>query len=438
LASVFRRTVRGMRDLLPEEAETLKAIEHLARNTAHTFGYREVITPIVEHYELLAAKIGEETRERMYVFKDLGGRKVALRPEFTASIARLVATKMVSQPRPIRLFCTGSLYRYDEPQFGRYREFWQANYELIGAARPEADAEVIALTNEFLEGIELRGYHFKVGHVGILRGILEEEGIKEAEQNSVMQLLDKKDWDAALNLVGNLGASSRCRETLRELFETHGKEPAQVIGDILNIVKDYKLACQAAENLHDIINLLSESRREIDLLIEARFARGLEYYTGIIFEVYAPSIDVALAGGGRYDRLIELFGGEHTPAVGVALGIDRIMLGLTEKGMSKRTLVEKRVLVVPLVDELKAKGFEVSSKIREAGGCAEVEVMGRSVTKTLSDADRRGITHVIIIGPKEWEQKKVVLRDMRRKEQKSLNVEEVLNELAAKHTSTPS
>ncbi|RJS78517.1 histidine--tRNA ligase, partial [Candidatus Bathyarchaeota archaeon] len=119
MSSPLRRTVRGMRDLLPEEAEHMRLIEMEAREVARLYGYREVITPLIEHYELLAAKIGEENRKRMYVFEDLGGRRVALRPEFTASIARLVSTKMVAEPKPIRLFSVGSLYRYDEPQFGR-------------------------------------------------------------------------------------------------------------------------------------------------------------------------------------------------------------------------------------------------------------------------------------------------------------------------------
>jgi len=127
------RTVRGMRDFLPEDAKLMRYVEATAREIAKLYGYHEVITPIVEHYELLAAKSGEELRERMYAFKDFGGRKVALRPEFTASLARLVATTLRNEPKPLRLFSIGSLYRYDEPQFGRYREFWQSDYELIGS-----------------------------------------------------------------------------------------------------------------------------------------------------------------------------------------------------------------------------------------------------------------------------------------------------------------
>lgn len=147
------QTVRGMRDFLAKEAVTMKYVEALTRELAQLYGYQEVITPIMESYELLVAKSGEEIRQRMYMFEDLGGRKVALRPEFTASIARLMASTLRNEPKPLRLYCFGSLYRYDEPQFGRYREFWQSNYELIGTNRPEADVEILVLTNDLFQRI---------------------------------------------------------------------------------------------------------------------------------------------------------------------------------------------------------------------------------------------------------------------------------------------
>src|SRR4030043_2478384 len=168
------QTVRGMRDLLPEEAETLNYVICKARETAALYGYREGVTPLVEPYELLSAKSGEEIRTRMFVFKDLGDRSVALRPEFTASVARLVATTMRTEPRPFRLFSVGSIYRYDEPQKGRYREFWQANFELMGSNKPEADAEILLSANSLLKNIGLSGYALKLGHVGVVRGLLSK------------------------------------------------------------------------------------------------------------------------------------------------------------------------------------------------------------------------------------------------------------------------
>src|SRR3989337_2088589 len=209
------QNVRGMRDLLPKEAALLNYVIGRAKETAALYGYREVITPIVEPYELLSAKSGEEIRQRMFTFKDLGDRTVALRPEFTASIARLATTAMKNEPKPLRVFSVGSVYRYDEPQRGRYREFWQSNFELMGSSKPEADAEAILLTNSLIKNVGLANYAFKLGHVGVLRGIMSQEGVDDKTQNAVLQQMDKKEYDAALELV----SSDKCRSILRRLME---------------------------------------------------------------------------------------------------------------------------------------------------------------------------------------------------------------------------
>jgi histidyl-tRNA synthetase len=414
-----------MRDLLPDEAEKLRFIEQTARELAKLYGYREVITPIVEYYELLAAKIGEETRKRMYAFKDLGGRKVALRPEFTASVARLLATKMRSVPKPLRLFSVGSLYRYDEPQFGRYREFWQANFELFGSSKPEADAEILALTDNFLKKIGLRNYHFKIGHVGILRGILNQEGIAEEQQNGIMQLLDKKQWDKALELVREAGGSPECLDNLEGLFKIRGKDPNTVTKKIGEAVSGYSEALEASKDLGEILGLLEASGVQVNLALETGFARGLEYYTGMIFEIFVPEMDIALGGGGRYDKLIELFGGGRVPAVGVAPGIDRLSLALEKQGTVMRISEEERILVIPVDGEMRGEAFKVSSLLRKEGCLAEVETMGRSVSKALSDADRREITHAVIVGPREMKAEKVVLRYMKERKQETVSLKEL-------------
>jgi len=415
-----------MRDFLPKDAEKMRHVELTARELARLYGYEEIITPVVESHDLLAAKAGEEIRLRMYAFNDMGGRKVALRPEFTASIARLVATKLRTAPKPLRLFCVGSLYRYDEPQYARFREFWQADYEIMGSDKPEADAEILTLTNDLLRRLGIRNQYLKIGHMGILRGILSQEGMNEDQQSQVMQLLDKKRWEEALALIQRSGISQQCLTTLKNVFEIKGKEPTQVIKKIIEAVKKYEKAVAAAENLQEILELTIQSNVKCEMFIEAGFARGLEYYTGMIVEAYVPELDFALEGGGRYDRLIELFGGEPTPAVGVAAGIDSIILAMKKQRAAVKTSREKRVLLIPVNPEMKSKVFEVSSKLREAGVSIEMEVMGRSVSKALSDADRRGFTHAVLIGPEEAREDKVVLRDMKKREQKTVKTKSLV------------
>ena len=425
LPPVFNQTVRGMRDFLPQDAKRLRFIEQIARETAELYGYEEVITPAIEYYELLAAKIGEENRKRMYVFEDLGGRKVALRPEFTASIARLVATKLQSAPKPLRLFSVGSLYRYDEPQFGRYREFWQANFELFGSTMPEADAEIISLIDSFLRKIGLRNYCFKIGHVGVLRGIFSQEGIDEEKQNRIMQMLDKKEWEEAIRLMKEAKSSPACLDLLKNLLRTSGSDPASVIKEMRGIVDDYPSSIEAVENLNEILDLLKSSGLKTEILIDAGFARGLEYYTGSIFEVYVPEMDIALGGGGRYDKLVELFGGGKVPAVGVAMGMDRISIALEKQGAPTSRGISERLLVIPVERSMLGEAFKVASMLRENGFSAEIETMGRSVTRALSDADRRGITFTVIIGPKEMKEGKVVLRHMIKRKQMTVELGEL-------------
>jgi histidyl-tRNA synthetase len=422
-------TIRGMRDFLPKDAEKMRYVEVIARDLARLYGYEEVITPVVEHYDLLAAKSGEEIRERMYTFKDMGGRRVALRPEFTASIARLVATKIRNEPKPMKLFCAGSLYRYDEPQYGRFREFWQANYELIGSSKPEADAEVLTLTYDLIERLGFRNYWFKIGHVGILRGILVQEGVAEEQQNTIMQLLDKKRWNEALTVAQESGASRSCVAALKKLLEIRGKEVSRVVREAKQVVRDYESAVVAVENLREILELTKESGVKFETLIEAGFARGLEYYTGMIFESYVPKIEIALAGGGRYDKLIEIFGGEPTPALGVAQGIDRLVLAMKKQRVSSKVPEENKVMIIPVGEKMRTNAFKLSLKLRKAKIPAEVEVMGRTVSKALSDADRRGVTHAVIVGPEELREGRVVLRDMKKREQKAVEIENLSKEI---------
>jgi histidyl-tRNA synthetase len=425
------KTLRGMRDLLPEDAATMTYIGDTARKVARLYGYKEIITPVVESYELLAAKAGDEVRSRMFAFKDLGGREVALRPEFTASVARLVATTLRNEPKPFRIFCTGSTYRYDEPQRGRYREFWQSDYELIGSNRPEGDAEILLATNSLMQDAGLKKFAMKTGHVGVLRAILAEEKIDEKQQNAIMQLMDKKEYDDAIRMVENAGATQKCLTTLRELVQCRGSDIFEIINRMKELVKGYEKSVAAAENLEEILTLVTESGCKIDMSVDAGFARGLEYYTGMVFEVYVPDLDIALGGGGRYDRLVELFGGEPTPATGVAHGIDRIMLAMQAQKTVPDKEKTKTVFVVPIKDEQKTEALKIAQMLRNAGISVEVEVMGRRMSKALEDADRRKLDYAVIVGEKELKEKSVVLRDLAKRQQNTVKIEKITDAIKA-------
>ena len=419
------QTVRGMRDLLGEEAQAFTGIIGKARETALLYGYKEVITPVVESFELLSAKSGEEIRQRMFIFKDLGERQVALRPEFTASIARLATTTLKNEPKPLRLFSAGSVYRYDEPQKGRYREFYQSNFELMGSSRPEADAEIVLLTDSFMRSLCLRGYAFKIGHIGVVRGILSQENVDERTQNAILQRMDKKEYNEAFKLA----PTEHCRNMLEGLLQLKSNNCFETVEKIKAYVAANEIAKAAADNLGDILKLVVDGGCPIQV-VEPAFARGLEYYTGMIFEIYIPELDIALGGGGRYDRLIELFGGEATPAVGCAHGIDRIALALQAQKNALITEGKKRVLVLAVNDPLKGEALKIAQALRQSGVGVEFEVMGRKMGKALEDADKRKVDYAVIVGERELKEGAVMLRNLAKREQTIVPIKELMKKFS--------
>lgn len=416
--------VRGMRDLIGEEAQAFTYIITKARQTAELYGFKELITPHVEPLELLSAKSGEEIRQRMFIFKDLGERQVALRPEFTAGVARVVTTELRNEPKPLRLFSVGTVYRYDEPQKGRYREFWQANFELMGAAKPEADAEVILVTNSIMASLGMQGYAFKIGHIGVIKGILTQDGVDEKTQNAVFQRMDKKNYNEALKLVEN----EKTRGMLEGLIEIKGKDWQDTVNQIKTLVAEYSNAKAAAENLEEILKLITQSSN-VTVNVEAAFARGLEYYTGMIYEINIPELEIALGGGGRYDHLLEAFGGEPTPAVGFAIGIDRVAIALQEQKVNTSTKGAKRVAVTAITENQKADALKIAQQLRAAGIAVEFEVMGRKMAKALEDADKRKADYAVIVGERELKEGAVMLKDLAGRTQCTVPISELAQKI---------
>jgi histidyl-tRNA synthetase len=268
----------------------------------------------------------------------------------------------------------------------------------------------------------LRNYAFKIGHIGVIRGILSQENVDEKAQNAILQHMDKKEYDKAFRLI----KQEKCRKSLQGLLELNGNTPFETVEKMKKHIAGYEKA--AAENLLAILKLVTESGCPIET-VEPAFARGLEYYTGMIFEVNVPELDVALGGGGRYDRLIEVFGGESTPAVGVAHGLDRITLAMQMQKTALSTRREKRAVVIPVKQELKAEALKISQMLREAGIQTEFEVMGRKMTKALEDADRRKVDFAVIVGERELKEGAVVVRDLAKHKQTTVEIKKLAEKI---------
>jgi len=423
------RVAHGMRDLLPEDLEKRLHVIDVIRNMFRIYGYDEVETPVIESFEFVSAKAGDEIRHRMYAFTDLGGRKVALRPEMTAPVARIVATHMRAKPKPLRLGYIANCFRYDNPQMGRYREFWQAGFELFGSNRPETDVETLIISADLMDRLHFRDYIFKIGHVGILRGVLSQEGVSEETQGNVMGLIDRGKQSMALKLLMELNVSKRGLEVIKKLLQLKGKNINKVLSDGEKALSNYEMGYKALANLKDILSLLVASGINVPITVDLGFARGLEYYTGMIFEVYPPKMNIAINGGGRYDKLIELFGGEPTPAVGCAPGIDRIALAMENQDLFPKKSAEKKILIVPANDKLSAKAFAIASQLRKADFLVETDVLVKGIKKALSYANTKGHTFVLIVAPKELAEGNIIIRDMRKEAQQEVSIDKMTEAL---------
>jgi histidyl-tRNA synthetase len=263
-----------------------------------------------------------------------------------------------------------------------------------------------------MKSVGLRNYTFKLGHVGVIRGILSQENVDEKTQNAILQRMDKKEFEEAFKLIN----SDACLETLRNALELKSDNVFKMVERIESHVEGYCKAAESAKELKSVLKLVAEGGCPVQS-VEPAFARGLEYYTGMIFEVYIPELDIALGGGGRYDKLIELFGGEPTPATGVAHGLDRIVLAMQMQKTSETKTKKKRLTLIPVNEAVKSEVLRISQMLRDAGVSVELEVMGRKMNKALEDADRRKMDYAVIVGERELKQGAVVVRDLAKREQ---------------------
>jgi histidyl-tRNA synthetase len=420
-----------MRDFLPHELSKRHYVEAKVRECFQFFGYKEIETPIIESHALIAAKSGNEIRHRLFAFTDFSGRKLALRPELTASVARVVTNKLRTHPKPIRIGYIANCFRYDNPQLGRYREFWQAGFEMFGTEHPIADTEILLANLDLMQRVGLSQAFLKIGHVGILREILATYNIHEDNQNKIMGLIDSNKQDQVKKTLSELNIPSEGQNTIQQLFTLKGSQPS-IFEQGQTILDKYPLAEKALANLRTIVTLVQQSTVPNNIIVDLGFARGLEYYTGMIFEVYIPDLGIALGGGGRYDKLIEIFGGTPMPAVGCSPGIDRIVLALDQlKRFPSVTTSRIQVLIIPVeqTTPLISKALEIATSLRAKDIIAHHETMGRRLRSALTYAVRQGYTHALIIGRKDLENNQVTLRDLKAKKQEILPLDHLVQQL---------
>jgi len=366
-----REIPRGTRDLLPDEVAVKRQMEDKAGKLFRSYGYEEVITPTVEFLEVVETGTGGSIREELFLFMDREGGILSLRPEMTVSIARLAATHLQDAGFPQRLFYMTNVFRHVQPHLAQYREFWQTGIELLGAPGVYADAEVISIAINTLQAIGLDNFKVSLNHIGIVNGLLDAAGLNPEEKETMRRLIEEKDLVELSALLEQASIDEALKEALASLPVLHGG--LEVLQRLPQLERN-ATAAQAAQDLIKVYDLLKISGLSDHVVVDMGVLRGLDYYTGMVFEGYSPDLGYGLLGGGRYDNLMGKFG-FPLPATGFAMGLDRLALVLKQREAEpERLLVGGRnySAVIAKANELRGHGFIVETDV-EGLSKAELE-----------------------------------------------------------------
>lgn len=421
---------RGTRDFLFKDMKQRKHVENALRSVFERYGYGEIKTPIFEDLTLFTEKSGEAIKEEIYHFKDKGNRDLALRPELTAPVARLYLNELQKSAKPIKMYYFGSCFRYERPQAGRFRQFWQFGCELIGGKSPEAEAEVMAMAAHALEEIGLKNYEFHIGNLGIIRSLLKDAEVPDNEQQQIMGLIDKGDVEGLKSLLNNSDISESLKEILLKLIGIKGHN--EVIGEVRNIIKNCKGAFKSLDDLEELLNHL-EIFGFTNYIVDLGIARGLDYYTGIVFEIYVQGLgsQKQISGGGTYN-LIEIFGGEPVESTGFAFGFDRVMEALRIQKAAIPVEGHVDVFVAPLSADMRDQAFKIAQELRRNGISTDLDLVRRKLKKILPYADNLGSKYVVLVGARDIEVGKVTIKNMESGDQELIDITAIFQELKDK------
>ncbi|MDQ0429964.1 histidyl-tRNA synthetase [Planomicrobium stackebrandtii] len=415
---------RGTYDVLPDQSAKWQEIEQKINDLCRLYQYKEIRTPIFEHTELFQRGVGDTTdivQKEMYTFQDRGDRSLTLRPEGTASVVRsYVENKLFGMPdQPVKLFYTGPMFRYERPQAGRMRQFVQFGVEAIGSKDPAIDAEVISLAMDLYRSVGLEK----------LRLVINSLGDTESRVAHKEALI--KHFEPSINEF-----CSDCQTRLE-------KNPLRILD--CKVDRNHPLMA-AAPSLADYLNAESQAyfdevqsylaSMDIDFVVDPNLVRGLDYYNHTAFEIMSDAEGfgaiTTLAGGGRYNGLVEDLGGPESPGIGFAMSIERLLLALEMEKVEIGQSNNLEVYVVAMDETTKKKAFSVVRDLRMNGISADMDFAGRKVKAQMKSADRKGAGFVIVIGETELESGNVALKEMATGEQQEMAFEELAGTILKK------
>jgi histidyl-tRNA synthetase len=404
--------LKGFRDFYPEEMAARRAVVDTVEDVARRYGFREIATPALEATRMYVDKSGPGIVDELYSFTDKGGRDVALTPELTPTVARMVVERSQALSKPIKWFSTRPFWRYEQVQQGRFREFYQTNVDIFGSAEPEADAEILAFAADALRALDLPDdeFEFRVSHRDILGGLLASFDA-DVDTRAAIRAVDKSakleraEYLAALT---DAGLSYEQAETFDDLLTGGDLEALAAFADTDRVAA-------AVDNLRAVLAAAEDFGAREYCTVSLETARGLDYYTGVVFECFDAKgrIGRSIFGGGRYDDLIESFGGQSTPAVGVAPGVmnSTLPLLLAEAGVLPPEALTTDYYVLT-VGDTRDVAARVARELRARGHVVETDLSDRGFGSQLSYADSINATTTVIVGEQDLADGNVTVKDM--------------------------
>ena len=410
--ALITKAIKGTKDVLPSEVYKNQYIEATCLTVAENFGYKEMRTPVFEHTELFQRGVGDTTdvvQKEMYTFDDKGGRSITLRPEGTAGAARsFLENGLSNEALPQKICYLISCYRYEKPQAGRLREFHQFGIECFGATSPLADAEMIALAKQIFDELGVKDLHLELNSIGCPTCRAEyHKALKEYFSSRVDELCDT------------------CRDRLdrnpMRILDCKSPVCSEIAKDA-PVVLDY-LCDECKEHFEKTKSYLDAMN--IEYIVNPQIVRGLDYYTKTVFEFVADSIGAqgTVCGGGRYDGLIEELGGQRTPSLGFAMGLERLQLVMEAQGCEFPEPSRPDLFIVAMGDKATLKAVEIAKDMRDEGYSVVYDLNGRSLRAQMKYADKINAKYNVVIGDNEVDTKSAVLKDMATGEQSDISLE---------------
>lgn len=406
------QTPKGFRDFLPEDMAVRDEIQKRLREVFERYGFSELKTPAIEYEEVLLGKYGEEAEKLMYLFEDPGKRKVGLKYDLTVPLARVIAN-YPNLPKPFRRYQIQPVWRAENTQKGRYREFYQCDVDIVGSPSPVADAEILAVTNDSLSILGFTDYKIKVNSRTVLFSSMEEAGIPENKMLSAISSIDKLDKKSKEEVEDELDKKGFTKDQIKDMFGAIKKaKPDPFLDEAMYFAA--RLGVRGT------------------MIFDPTLARGLDYYTGPIFEsvVEEPNVG-SITGGGRYDKLLKNLGGPDLPATGTTIGLDRVAEIIKDLDLWENVArTSTQVLVTIFSKETVEASLKLAFSLREKGVNTEVyPTPDDKLDKQLKYADKKGIPWVVILGEKEIKGNFYTLKNMEKEKQTEVKLDELVKKV---------